>query len=184
MIVAGLALFVALAGTATAARLISGGSIRKHSIPADRLKRDTIGPAYVRESKLATVPRAKVAGSAFSVDGFTIGKRHWEAPRNTADQLIVNQGGFQVYARCPATGGPVLRGVTTTSGTQLRIQLVGANNTPRADVRTLSPGQSGDLDQGLVNASGTFQWRSPSGYLLSAQYGFDGCRLDASITAG
>jgi len=69
LLVAFLALLLTLGGTAVAARLISGRSIRKNSIPADRIKRNVLGGRQIAERKLGKVngprwPTAPASGSA------------------------------------------------------------------------------------------------------------------------
>lgn len=61
MLVAVVALFVALTGSAVAAATLSGTQIKKRSIPADRVKGNALGGAQINESRLATVPRSRLA---------------------------------------------------------------------------------------------------------------------------
>ena len=69
MIVAVAALTVALGGSAVAdqavdvakRKLINGKRIKPRSLSGNRLKRNSVGPAEVRESRLAKVPKARVA---------------------------------------------------------------------------------------------------------------------------
>jgi hypothetical protein len=56
-----LAVFIALGGSSYAALTISGASIENRSIPAKKLKRNSITAREVRESRLSRVPRAKRA---------------------------------------------------------------------------------------------------------------------------
>ena len=56
-----LAIFVALGGSSYAALTISGTSIENRSIPATKLKRNSITAKEVRESRLSRVPRARTA---------------------------------------------------------------------------------------------------------------------------
>src|SRR3954467_824049 len=68
------ALVIAMGGSAVAATYINGKSIRKGTIPGDRLGKNTLRGergkngawtgADIAESKLGTVPRATVAGAA------------------------------------------------------------------------------------------------------------------------
>ena len=51
-----LAVFIALGGSSYAALTISGASIKNRSIPAKKLKRNTITGKEVRESRLSRVP--------------------------------------------------------------------------------------------------------------------------------
>lgn len=59
-----LALFVALSGTVYAASSISGKAIKRESIPANRLKADSLTGAQINEGLLGTVPSATKAGEA------------------------------------------------------------------------------------------------------------------------
>ena len=56
-----LAVFIALGGSSYAALTINGSSIENRSIPAKKLKRNSITNREVRESRLSRVPRAKRA---------------------------------------------------------------------------------------------------------------------------
>ena len=56
-----LAVFIALGGSSYAALTISGNSIKNRSIPAKKLKRNSITNREVNESRLSRVPRAKRA---------------------------------------------------------------------------------------------------------------------------
>lgn len=64
MIVALLALFVALAGTAYAAQTINGGAIMKQTIGAGKLKHKTLTGYQINTNKLGIVPSARVANRA------------------------------------------------------------------------------------------------------------------------
>lgn len=178
MIVAGLALFVALAGTATAAHFISGASIRKHSIPADRLKRDTIGPAYVRESKLATVPRARLAGSALtagSVNGSVPQKLLARQARGTALTKVADAGPTQIYAACSTTGVVRVRAVPVTSGARAHVGVISGTSAPKGQTYgVLNPGANADLDQGLATGEGSLTFVGANGSVTTATYLFSG----------
>jgi len=56
-----LAVFIALGGSSYAALTISGASITNRSIPAKKLKHNTLTGKEVRESRLRRVPRARTA---------------------------------------------------------------------------------------------------------------------------
>ena len=66
MICAILALFIALGGTGYAATKMSGKNLYKRSVPADRIQSNSLTGTQIIESKLGTVPRAKLAESADS----------------------------------------------------------------------------------------------------------------------
>jgi hypothetical protein len=61
MIVALIALFVALAGTAYAAQSINGGAIKKQTIGGGKLKQKTLTGFQINTNKLGIVPSAKSA---------------------------------------------------------------------------------------------------------------------------
>jgi hypothetical protein len=61
MVVAMIALFVALAGTAYAAQTINGGAIMKQTIGGGKLKQKTLTGYQINTNKLGVVPSAKSA---------------------------------------------------------------------------------------------------------------------------
>jgi hypothetical protein len=65
MVVAMIALFVALAGTAYAAQRINGGAIMKQTIGGGKLKKKTLTGFQINTRKIGTVPLAKVATHTF-----------------------------------------------------------------------------------------------------------------------
>ena len=71
MLVAIAALFVALGGTAYAATSINGKNIKNGTITGSKLKNNTLTGTQINESKLGTVPRATLAGSATNATNAT-----------------------------------------------------------------------------------------------------------------
>jgi hypothetical protein len=65
MVVAIVALVAALAGTAYAAQSINGGSIKKQSIGAGKLKHKTLTGYQINTSKLGVVPVAKRSADTY-----------------------------------------------------------------------------------------------------------------------
>jgi hypothetical protein len=65
MIVALIALFVALAGTAYAAQSINGGAIKKQTIGGGKLKHKTLTGYQINLNKLGAVPLAKRAAHTY-----------------------------------------------------------------------------------------------------------------------
>jgi hypothetical protein len=65
MVVAIVALIVALAGTAFAAQNINGGSIKKQTIGAGKLKHKTLTGYQINTNKLGVVPSAKRAAHTY-----------------------------------------------------------------------------------------------------------------------
>lgn len=70
-----LALFVALGGTVYAATAINGRSIKKGSIPANRLRADSLSGAQINEEGLGKVPSARAADLAETANRATTAKR-------------------------------------------------------------------------------------------------------------
>ena len=64
MVVAVIALFVALAGTAYAAQTINGGAIMKQTIGGGKLKQKTLTGFQINTNKLGIVPTARTANRA------------------------------------------------------------------------------------------------------------------------
>jgi hypothetical protein len=65
MVVATIALFVALAGTAYAAQTINGGAIKKQTVGGGKLKKKTLTGFQINVNKLGTVPSAKRASHTY-----------------------------------------------------------------------------------------------------------------------
>src|SRR3954452_3302085 len=94
-IVATVALFIAIGGSAYAAGPINGKLIKNHSIAGKKLKADTLGVNQISESSLGTVPHAATAGRADSaanadaVGGTTIRKVFYAPPTPTPVQTKI-----------------------------------------------------------------------------------------------
>jgi hypothetical protein len=115
MIAAMLALFIAVGGTATAASLINGASLKNHSVAAKKLKNKTITGAQVKndsltgkqikESSLGKVPSAAVADNANALGGKS--PASFEAANSSAliqgtatgANLLTQSGGFGSVTR-------------------------------------------------------------------------------------
>jgi hypothetical protein len=69
-IIACIALFAALGGTAFAATKLSGNKIKKASIAGNRLKKDTLTGKQIKESTLGTVPSAGTASNVVNLTRF------------------------------------------------------------------------------------------------------------------
>jgi hypothetical protein len=112
-----LAVFIALGGSSYAALQISGRSIENRSIPAKKLKRNSITGREVRESRL-NVPRA---GRAERLGGFTADQLRVHCPSDTfpiADVCV------ERTARPPAAYGSAVTqcsGVGTPAGPGRRL---------------------------------------------------------------
>jgi hypothetical protein len=75
-----LAVFIALGGSSYAALTINGSDIQNRSIPAKKLKRNSITGREVRESRLNRVPRARRADR---LGGFTAAQLRVRCPSDT-----------------------------------------------------------------------------------------------------
>jgi hypothetical protein len=75
-----LAVFVALGGSSYAALKISGRSIENRSVPAKKLKRNSLTGKEIRESRLRRVPQAN---TAFLLDGFSAAELRMRCPNET-----------------------------------------------------------------------------------------------------
>lgn len=79
-VVSTLALFIALGGSSYAAVTLSGSSIENRSIPARKLRHNTVGGYEIRESTLARVPRAR---NADKLGGVTVADLKIKCPTDT-----------------------------------------------------------------------------------------------------
>lgn len=193
MVVAVIALVASLVGTATAATLISGRSIRRNSIPADRIKRNALGGRQINERRLNRVPRARIAeaaGTALSVGGQSIRKVVWRAGRGSPEQLILDVNGLQLYARC-LTGGDVrARAVTSVPDTDAAVAVVRATDVSAGGAnKDFDPGESLSLDQGAGTgaAAGTFTYVRGDGVNVTLPFSVSGggsCLLTGTATTG
>jgi hypothetical protein len=75
-----LAVFIALGGSSYAAIKINGSSIRNRSIPAAKLRYDTLGAREIKESALGPVPSAV---NAYQLGGLSAGDFKIKCPRET-----------------------------------------------------------------------------------------------------
>jgi hypothetical protein len=75
-----LAVFIALGGSSYAAIKINGSSIRNRSIPAAKLRYDTLGAREIKESALEPVPTAV---NAYELNGLTAGDFKIKCPNDT-----------------------------------------------------------------------------------------------------
>jgi hypothetical protein len=98
LIVASLALFVAIGGSAYAAATISGRSITDHSIAGRKIINNTLTGRQIKESRLATVPHA---ANANTVGGLTTRKIFYAPKANSATPTtILHLGGLVMTASC------------------------------------------------------------------------------------
>jgi len=154
MVVALLALFVSLAGSALAASggisgAINGTTIKQGSLPGDRLRRGTVTGdrlakhtltgAQVNVAKLGTVPKAQ---SAASVGGLTTKRVQVKVATNGAATRVLSLGGLTLTATCPG-GRPILEAKSATNHSLLRGHFVSeAQSTAGNTNRVLAFGAS------------------------------------------
>jgi hypothetical protein len=105
-IVACLALFVALGGTAYATGKINGSSIVNRSIARTKVKLNTLTGAEINESRLGTIPHAT---DADKVGGVTVRRVFYAPPTSTATPTkILQLGGLVLTATCVDGGVEVV----------------------------------------------------------------------------
>jgi hypothetical protein len=103
LVVSVFALVVAMSGTAVAVSAsINGSTIKVHSIPANRIKTNSLTGKQINEKKLKTVPSAT---SATKVNGITVKKVFRVIPSGGAEISIVQFGRLQVFFGCDQGGG-------------------------------------------------------------------------------
>jgi hypothetical protein len=101
MVVALVALFAALGGTGYAAATLSGRSIQKHTIPANRVVDNALGGGQINESKLGPVPAAQQAMAAQQLQGRDATRFLANSARVEINQLnVVNNATATVTASC------------------------------------------------------------------------------------
>jgi hypothetical protein len=115
MIIAMLALFIAVGGSAAAASLINGANLKNHSVAAKKLKnatitgtqvkKDSLTGKQIKESSLGTVPSAAVANNANALGGKSAGSfqpaDRWALIQGTATggNVLAQSGGFGAVTR-------------------------------------------------------------------------------------
>lgn len=198
MVVAVLALFAALGGTAIGATVISGSQITRGSIDASRLKqgtitasrikresidytrlkRDGLGGVVIKESRLGTVPRASRADDAGTVGGLSVHKLFYKSGITDTDTELLNVSGLRITARCsPTSGGtPVVLATTSVDNSALRSVVTNG-------LGTASSTQSADFDRttpplnvlsGERNAAGTLTYYRADGGVVTVTFAAEG----------
>lgn len=133
-----LAVFVALGGSSYAALRIDGSSIKNRSIPAKKLKRNSITGREVRESRL-NVPRAR---RAERLGGFTADQLKLHCPGDTfpmADVCVERAPrGPAAYGsavnECSAVGTPAGPGRRLPTHGELRAALAAVELAPGGEL--------------------------------------------------
>jgi hypothetical protein len=103
MLVALIALFAALAGTAYAAQTINGGAIKKQTIGGGKLKQKTLTGFQINTRKLGVVPSAERATHTYwVVVNNPGGAGNATLAHASAEGISVNEGGGAVNVIFPA----------------------------------------------------------------------------------
>jgi hypothetical protein len=168
MIVALVALFVALGGSALAASLISGSRLRNRSVSGAKIKRDALTGTEIRESRLGTVRNANAVG------GLTVRKFTFSRPNGTADPVLLRLAGLTVRGHCEGNA-PKLSAVTSVNNTVEHtavIDDVGHEGHSSSDNDFDSTGGSRDLTVGVPAGAGTFVYQRRDGHAVTITYGF------------
>jgi hypothetical protein len=101
LVVSVVALVVAMGGSAVAvASSINGSSIKVHSIPANRIKSNSLTGKQINEKKLKTVPSAV---SATKVNGVTVKKVFRVVAEGIGEVPIAQFGRLQILFGCHGT---------------------------------------------------------------------------------
>jgi hypothetical protein len=180
LIVASLALVVAIGGTAYATATISGSTITDHSIAGRKLIDNTLTGTQIKESGLATVPRATQASNASTVGGITVRKIFY-APSTASPTpvKILSLGGLRFNASCG--GGNVQIVVTSTvSNTHFSSQMWNSGNGGQADGLHHTDFDATDLDD-LTDSNDwgetSFTYVRPNHITVSGEVAFDSTNL-------
>jgi hypothetical protein len=140
MIVALIALFVALGGSAVSASLIAGSRLANRSVSGAKIKQNSLGGNEINESRLGKVRRARRADSARSADSAKTltGHKHfsYRAPANTPGRTIVDTGKLRISAACSAGGDLTLSANTTSNHAVIQSYGNGTDNIRDSDFLT------------------------------------------------
>jgi hypothetical protein len=193
IVIAGLAIAVAIGGTATAAS--RGGHngnkiIKRHSLSGNRLKNDTVTGKQVKEKSLKAVP------NALAVNGNTIvNVRKLVAKGTAVGTDATNAGAMILDLDCDADGEPTLSVSTPIDGAAIRATTVTAGNgaastgdsqnTANNAVTVLSPSDSrGSVVVHLILPSGNFVDFDGIVDDTHTLGNFDGCLLEGNAIIG
>jgi hypothetical protein len=176
LIVASLALVVSIGGTAYATATISGSTITDHSIAGRKMIDNTLTGTQIKESGLATVPRATQASNASTVGHITVRKIFY-APTTASPTpvKILSLGGLRFNATC--NGGDVAITVTTSiSNTHFSSQMWNSGGGGQADGLHHTDFDSTDLDD-LTDSNSwgetSFTYVRPNHTTVSGEVTFD-----------
>ncbi|MGO9196760.1 MAG: DUF664 domain-containing protein [Acidimicrobiales bacterium] len=104
-VIAVIALFVALGGTAYASSQINGADLRNRSVPGDKLKQHAVTGTDVKVSSFPKVPYAHMADDATHLDGHAFAQINASASAHNAATLLSGFGGLNLECIGPAGGG-------------------------------------------------------------------------------
>jgi hypothetical protein len=183
LIVASLALVVAASGTAYAAATINGSSIAGHSIAGRKLINNTLTGKQIKESRLATVPKAV---NAEAVGGITMRKVFYAPKTNSATPTtILHLGGLVLTATCNNGDLEVLM-TSTVDHAHLASEMwnsAGDGNADGLHHSDFGPNSAIHLDSlGDGNAWGetSFTYTRANGTVVNGQLSFDSSDLNVT----
>lgn len=152
-VMATIAVFIALGGSSYAALTISGRDIRNRSVPANKIKRNSLTTKEIRESRLGTVPRAR---SAASLDGIRASDVKVRCALDTfpiADVCVERTARSpQAYGSavivCAGVGTPAGPGRRLPTHSELRMAFAAVDPAPGGELTSevLPSSRPGELD--------------------------------------
>jgi hypothetical protein len=181
LIVASLALFVAIGGSAYAAATISGSSITDHSIAGRKMIGNTLTGRQIKESRLATVPHA---ANANTVGGFTMRKVFYAPKTNSATpRTILHLGGLVLTATCGNGDLEVLM-TSTVDHAHLASEMWNsagdgnADGLHHSDFGSNSASHLESLGDGNAWGETSFTYTRANGIIVNGQLSFDSSDLN------
>jgi hypothetical protein len=184
LIVASLALFVAIGGTAYATVTISGRSIVDHTIAGRKLINNTLTGTQIKESRLGAVPRATLAGNANTVGHITVRKVFYAPTTNsTTPTTILRLGGLVLTATC-GNGDLEVVATSTVDHAHLSSEMWNAAGGGSADGlhhSDFGPNSASHLESlGDGNPWGetSFTYTRANGIIVNGQVSFDSSDLN------
>jgi hypothetical protein len=177
LIVASLALFVAIGGTAYATVTINGSSIANHSIAGGKLINNTLSGKQIKESRLATVPQA---ANANTVGGLTMRHVFYAPKTNSATPTtILHLGGLVLTATCNSGSLQVLM-TSTVDHAHLASEMynsAGADGLHHSDFGPNSAIHLEDLGDGNPWGETSFTYTRANRITVNGQLSFDSSNL-------
>jgi len=184
LVVASLALVIATGGTAYAAVTISGSSITNHSIAGRKMINNTLTGTQIKESGLATVPKANLAANASKVGGFTVRKILYAPTTNsTTPKTILHLGGLVLTATC-GNGDLDVTATSTVDHAHLGSEMynaAGGGNPDGLHHSDFGPHSATHLDSltdGNPWGETSFTYTRANGTIVNGQVSFDSSDLN------